>query len=120
LGPTACAKTRQCGASADQPREKILELGELDLPFAFTGAGPPREDIENQLRAIDDLAVEPLLELSELGWRQLVVEDDEVDTGFRARCRQRGRLAAADIRSGIRLGPVLHHPKHDDGPRAFG
>ena len=68
--------------------EQILELRKLDLPLALARAGPPREDVENQLRAVDDLAVEPLLQLSQLGRCQLVVEDHEVDSRFRARCSQ--------------------------------
>jgi hypothetical protein len=116
----SAAKTRQRSAGAHEPRQQVLELRQLDLPLAFTCAGPPRKDIEYQLRAVHDLAIEPLLELPQLRWCQLVVEDHDVHSRFRARHRQRGRLAAADVGGGIRLWPVLHHTKHDDGSCAFG
>ena len=66
------------------------------LPFARARAA--REDVEDELRAIDDLAIERLLEIAQLRRGQLVVEDDDVDAQLVARrrrapgpCRCRGR-----------------------------
>ena len=81
-------------AGADQPRQQVLQLRELDLQLAFARARAPREDVENQLRAIDDLAADRLLDLAQLRRRQLVVEDDDVDVGFGARRGERLDLAA--------------------------
>ena len=84
-------------AEPDQPRQQVLQLRELDLQLAFARPRAPREDVEDQLRAIDDLAVERLLEVAQLRRRQLVVEDDDVDVELVARggerlrpCRCRG------------------------------
>jgi hypothetical protein len=38
-----------------QARQKILQLGKLDLQSAFPAAGPLRENIEDQLRPIEYL-----------------------------------------------------------------
>ena len=87
----AAAKPRQRGARAGQPRQQVFQLRQLDLQLAFAGPRPPREDVENQLRAIDDLPADRLFDLPQLRRRQLVVEDDDVDVGLGARGGQRLR-----------------------------
>ena len=87
----AAALSRQRVARSDQPRHEVLELRELDLELAFPRARAAREDVEDQLRAIDDLAVERLLEVAQLRRRQLVVEDDDVDARFGATRRRASR-----------------------------
>ena len=54
----AAAEPRERGTGPDQPRQQVLELRELDLQLPLAGAGPAREDVEDQLRAIDDLAID--------------------------------------------------------------
>ena len=55
----AAAQPRQSAcADPDEPRHRVLQLRELDLQLAFARARAPREDVEDQLRAIDDLPVE--------------------------------------------------------------
>ena len=87
----AAAEPRQRVARSDQPRHQVLELRELDLQLAFPRSRAPREDVEDQLRAIDDLAIERLFEVAQLRRRELVVEDDEVDRRFVARGRRASR-----------------------------
>ena len=94
----AAAQARQRVRRSDQPRHQVLQLRELHLELAFARARAPREDVENELRAIDDLPVERLLEVAELRGRQLVVEDHDAGVelvaggGQRRRpCRCRGR-----------------------------
>ena len=69
LGP------RQVGPQLGQPRQLVLELGELDLEAALVGLRMEREDVEDQPAAVDDLDVEQALERALLGGRQLVVGD---------------------------------------------
>ena len=97
----AAAEPRQRGAGADQPRQQVLQLRELDLQLAFARARAPREDVEDELRAIDDLAADRLFDVPQLRRRQLVVEDDDVDVGFGAR---RARASA-----------ILPAPRNVDG-----
>ena len=81
-------------AGADQPRQQVLQLRQLDLQLAFARARAPREDVEDELRAIDDLAADRLFDVPQLRRRQLVVEDDDVDVGLGARGGERLDLAA--------------------------
>ena len=100
----AAAEARQRRASADQPRQQVFELRELDLPLAFARARTPREDVENELRAVDDLPLDARFDLAQLRRRQLVVEDDGVDVGLGAGGRQEVELAAPEKRRGIGRG----------------
>jgi len=113
----AAAEPRQRVARADQPRQQVLQLRELDLQLAFPRPRAPREDVENELRAIDDLAIDLLFDLPQLRRRQLVVEDDDVDAGFGARGGERLDFARAEERGRIRFGPFLQHAQHDVGAR---
>ena len=112
-GADAAAEPRQRGPGAGEPRQHVLELRQLDLPLAFARARAPREDVENQLRAIDHFAIEAFLDVPELGRRQLVVEDDDIGGKPRAFGRELVELAAADERRRIGRRPLLNH-RHDD------
>ena len=70
---------------------RYSQLRELDLPLAFPRARTAREDVENQLRAIEHLPLHPRFDLAQLRRRQLVVEDDDGDVGLVARRGQRRR-----------------------------
>jgi hypothetical protein len=64
--------------TADEARRHVAELRELDLKLAFAAARALREDIENEARAIDDAALERVLEVALLHARQRMVEDHEI------------------------------------------
>ena len=70
---------------AAHARQVVLELRELDLQLAL---GAPRvlgEDVEDELRPVDDARSECVLERSLLGRAELVVDDQ--DLGRSRRCR---------------------------------
>ena len=103
-------------AEPDQPRQQVLQLRELDLQLAFARPRAPREDVEDELRAVDDLAVERLLEVAQLRRRQLVVEDDDVDAALRrTRARATSTLPLPRNVAGSGLAPFLQHAQHDVG-----
>ena len=112
-GADAAAQARQRGSRADQAREQVFQLRQLDLPLPFACSRAPREDIQNQLRAIDDLPPDPLFDVPELRRRQLVVEDDDVGADAGAFGRKLVEFAAADERGGIGCRPFLNHLEHD-------
>ena len=116
----AAAEARQPVAGSDEPRHQVLQLRELDLELAFARAGPPREDIEDQLRAIEDGDVRRLLEVAQLGRAELVVDDDEIGVELGARRLQRPDLAAAQVERGVGRRPLLHHAQHDVGASGAG
>ena len=74
----AAAQPGERRAGADEARQQVLQLRQLDLPLPFARACAPREDVEDELRAIDHLAVDALFDLAQLRGRQLVVEDHDV------------------------------------------
>ena len=113
----AAAEPRQRGARAGQTRQQVFQLRQLDLQLPFARPRPPREDVEDQLRAVDDLATDLFFDLPQLRRRQLVVEDDEVGVRSRRRRRERLDLAGAEERRRIGLRPLLQHAQHDLGAR---
>ena len=56
-------------------REVVFQLGELDLQLPLGALGMLREDVEDQLRAVDDACLEGVLEGALLGRRELVVDE---------------------------------------------
>ena len=118
--PDAAAEARERGAGADQPRQQVFQLRQLHLQLAFARPGAARENVENELRAVDDLAADLLFDLPQLRRRELVVEDHDVDAGLGARRGQRRHLARTEKRRRIGLGPLLQHAQHDLGAGGFG
>src|SRR2546423_3606791 len=55
-GPNSSGLARKMMPHSGQPRQKILQLGELDLETAFTAARALRKNIEDQLSAIEHFA----------------------------------------------------------------
>src|SRR5207248_9320887 len=92
----ATAEPGQRGTRAGQPRQQVLQLRELHLELAFARPRAAREDVEDQLRAVDDLPVDVLLDVAQLRRRQLVVEDDDVDVALVAGGGKHFDFAAAE------------------------
>ena len=65
----AAAEARQRRRGADESREQILQLRELHLPLAFARPRATGEDVEYELRAIDDFPFELRFELTKLRGR---------------------------------------------------
>ena len=93
-------------------------MSQFHLKLALSRSRAPGEDVEDELRAIHDLAIEPLAELAQLGWRQLVVEDDDIGVCFRGRLREHVNFAAAEKGGGIGPGPFLQDAKDHAGARS--
>ena len=116
----AAAQPRQRRAGADEPRQQVFQLRELHLQLAFARPRAAREDVEDELRAIDDLAADLLLDLPQLRRRQLVVEDDDVDVGLGADAASVGILPAPRNVDGSGFGPLLQHAQDDLGAGGLG
>jgi len=74
----------------------VLELGELDLEFAFFSAGALGKDVEDQRCAIQHFTVKNFLEVAALCRRKFVVEDNGVDVLFAALAGELVGFAGAD------------------------
>jgi uncharacterized protein YjiS (DUF1127 family) len=84
-----------------QARQCVLELRQLDLDLRALRLGVTREDVEDELRAVDDIEVEDLFEVSCLSGREVVAEDDQIGTGAVASVLDFARLAYADVSGAV-------------------
>src|SRR5262249_23267283 len=77
--PDAAAEAREVPVAAGQPRQQVLQLGELDLRARLARARVQREDVEDEARAVEHphVVAPRLLEVPHLTRRKLVVEDHE-------------------------------------------
>ena len=102
------------------PRQVVLELRQLDLELAL---GAPRvlgEDVEDQLRAVDDARLERVLERPLLGRVELVVDDQHLGVRALVRLLQLLELALADVGAPVGLRAVLDELRRRARPRPCG
>src|SRR5690606_16213986 len=59
----------------DEARQRVAQLGELDLELAVPTRRVLREDVEDQHRAIDDLELRRLGDRARLAGREIGIED---------------------------------------------
>ncbi len=93
---------------AAHARQVVLELGKLDLQLALGRRRVLREDVEDQLRPVDDARVERVLEEALLGRLELAVDDHALRIRPLEELLQLLDLALADVGSLRRLSAVLH------------
>jgi len=96
-----------------QAGQRVLELRHLDLQPRFARARVAGEDGENHLRAVDDLAIEVLLEVPHLRGREVVVAGHRVGRGLRDEALQLLELALGQERGRRRPAALLHEFAHD-------
>ena len=86
------------------PRQVVLELRELDLELSLRGDGVLGEDVEDQLRPVDDAGRERVLERALLHRVELVVDQQHLGVVVAVRRLQLLELALADVppRIGVR------------------
>src|SRR5690606_2978116 len=92
---------------AAQPRQKVLELRELDLRLALATLRVLAEDVEDHRGAVDDLDAHDILEGAALARRQLGVGDDRVGAERRDDPRELLRLPLAQVRAGVGMRSTL-------------
>jgi hypothetical protein len=88
-------------------RQVVLELRELDLQLSFGRHRVLREDVENQLRPVDDPRLERVLELTLLDGRELVVHEQRLRPCTAECLLELDKLALADVRPRLWTSPVL-------------
>src|SRR5581483_4253827 len=107
--PDAAAEALQVLPHAAHPRQVVLELCELDLELPLGRCRVLREDVQDQLRAVDDTRVQRVLEVTLLRRVEIVVDEE----AFRARIAKALfellELPFADVRPLCRPRPVLDH-----------
>jgi hypothetical protein len=103
----AAAQAREMLAVADEARQAVLVLRQLDLELALARAGVLGEDIQDKRGAVDDLAVDGLFEVALLRGGELVVDDDQRRAQVVAFLGNLRGAAFAEIGDGVGLGEAL-------------
>src|SRR6266540_1870919 len=88
-------------------RQVVLELRELHLQLSFGADRMLREDVEDQLRAIDHTRLKRVLERPLLRGLELVVDEQHLGAGLPVRALQLLELALAEVRAPLRAGSML-------------
>ena len=103
-----------------QPWVRILQLGQFDLKLGLLGLGPRRENVEDQLAAVEHLGLSDLLQLADLGRGQIVVENDHVGFETSDPLGELKGLALADVGRRIDRTDALLKPVSNNGPGTLG
>ena len=111
-GAPAAAEALEVLPHAAHAREVVLELRELDLELALGADGVLGEDVEDQLRPVDDARRERVLERPLLGRRELVVDEQHVGPRVPVRRLQLLELPLADVEARGPGRPVLDERRH--------
>ena len=104
---------REMRPVARQARQQIFQLRVFDLQLAFARAGALAENLQDQRRAIHDLAAEDFFQVARLGGAEFIVKNDRVHVVGAAKLREFMGLALADVSGGDGHGHLLHAFPHD-------
>src|SRR6266498_4854273 len=96
------------GAAAGQPRQQVLQLRQLDLNASLGGLRALGEDVQDQLRAVENLQVGGLVDGAHLGGREFAVEDDHVRAELQTADDDVVELALADQRLRVERRAALN------------
>ena len=76
-GSDAAAELRHGATASGEAGQLVLKLCELYLELAFAGPGVAGEDVEDELRTVDDVAGKASFDVAKLGRREVVVEEHQ-------------------------------------------
>ena len=110
-------QAREPSVLLGEPRQRVAQLGKLDLQLAIAATGPLREDVDDQLCAVDCLQPCRVLERPRLGRPEIDVEDRHAGASAHAFEDELLELAASHDRLGVDLGPPLAQRPRDDHAR---
>ena len=116
----AAGHARQMRPLPRQPRCEVTELRDLDLQLALQRARALRENIEDELAAIDDAKVEFLFEVAGLRGAERIIENRERSASAVRDLFHLGGLALADKRARVRRLELLRDGLGDFGAGGLG
>src|SRR5947207_10524879 len=103
-GADAAGLARQVIPHPGQSRQQILQLRQLNLQTAFAAPSALRENVENELGAIEHFTRKQVFKIASLRRRKFVVENDRSDFSILKRMLDRFGFAFADV---VRRGRLL-------------
>ena len=116
----AVADSGQVGPHPLEPRQGILQLGQLHGQPGFVSAGVGGEDVQDQLGAVQHLAAGQFFQVAFLAGGQVIVEQHHVRPGAFGQLGQVFGFAFAQIGGRIGSLPLLVHAAHHVSPSRFG
>jgi len=119
-GADSAGGAGQVGPQPGQPRQVVFQRRQLDLEPSLAGARMPREDVDDQRRAVQHLAVQELLQAALLIRGQLVVDDQQVEATRRLLIGQLRGAALAEVPHRIGLRPSLEGTADHRGAGGLG
>ena len=119
-GADPAAGAREVGPQPRQARQVVLERGQLDLQAPLLRLRVASEDVDDQRRSIQHLAVQQLLEAALLVGCQLVVDDEHVEVGGRLLVDQLGGAALAEVPHRVGRAAALEGAAHHRRPGRLG
>lgn len=102
-----------------QARQLVLGLRQLHLHFGLACLHVAAEDREDQLRAVNHVGVDFVLNGLLLAWAQFIVEHHDLGTGLGHQRRDLGDFAFADVRARVDVLDVLVGLAHDGHTGGF-
>src|SRR5262249_53885675 len=90
----------------------VFELRQLDLELAFGASRVLREDVEDQLRAVDDASLQRILERALLRRGEFAVREQHLGVGVRVRTPQISELPLPDERAPVGTYALRDAPPH--------
>jgi hypothetical protein len=103
-GSYAAAKLRHGAPAFRQPWELVFQLRQFDLELTFTGLSMAGEDVEYELRSVNDVARHPRFYVAELRRGEVVIEEYKRSVGTGHGVNNLVEFALADEAGGI--GPL--------------
>ena len=99
----SAGKPRETSLLFRQPRQQVLEPGQLNLEPPIAAASPLGEDVEDQLGPIDDLHARLIFESATLGGLHVHIENGHVSLPSHALEDDLSNLATAHNRLRMQL-----------------
>ena len=106
-GAHAAAETLEVLPHPSHARQVVLELSQLDLELSLGASRMLGEDVEDQLRPVDDACLEGVLEGALLGRVQLVVHQEHLGAGLLVGALEFLEFPLPDVGTPLRSRPVL-------------
>src|SRR5439155_2827477 len=101
--PDSTGEARERVVPSDQPRQPVLELRQFHLQLAVGALRALREDVEDELGAVDDAQARRLGDVPRLRRLQVAIEDDQIGTERHRAHQDFLQFASADDGAGIDL-----------------